>query len=113
MGAGAGALSNSQKRVDAIRLLQALVISYENMTREQRRRSALRDKALVAALEPLLEVATAIFPSLSLSSLSRLSLSLVSLVIFSRLSLSLSLVSLVIFSLSRSVFFFSLSFDVF
>jgi len=51
-----GPMAHSQRRTEALRLMQGLAVAYENMTRNQRRRAVLRDRAFLPALAPLLEV---------------------------------------------------------
>ena len=52
-GAGRGAVS---RRVETVRLLQGLVVAYEHMGADQRRAAALKHRAFVPAIAPLLEV---------------------------------------------------------
>jgi hypothetical protein len=48
-------------RVDSVRLMQGLVIAYENMGRNQRRKAVLRERNFLANLKPMLEVLTLLF----------------------------------------------------
>ena len=55
-GGSSGLMASSQRRLEAFRLMQGLVIAYENMSLEQRHRAVLRNQSFLAALVPLLEV---------------------------------------------------------
>ena len=54
-----GPMAHSQRRMEALRLLQGLVVAYENLSRDQRRRAVLRDRSFLPALAALLAVRTA------------------------------------------------------
>jgi len=52
----ANPLAVASTRVEALRLLQGLVIAYENMTVDQRNKAVLKEKAFAGSLGTLLEV---------------------------------------------------------
>lgn len=52
----ASPLAVASARVEALRLLQGLVIAYENMTVDQRNKAVLKEKAFAGSLGTLLEV---------------------------------------------------------